>query len=90
MRKAVILTLPWARSKCFFRLQEETRKGVVIHGEPLSHKACKDCTRVGQDIPYPSLDGKPSSHFLALISLLLAACAASCLFHLYYIALPFI
>lgn len=88
-------TLLCASSTCFPPgLQEETRKGVVIHGEPLSHKAFKTYInvlyiRLGQDIPYPSLDDKPSSDCLALISLLLAICAASCLFRLYCIALPF-
>lgn len=86
--------LPCASSTCFPGLQEETRKGAVIHGEPLSHKAFKayvnmSYIRLGQDIPYPSLDDKPSSDCLALISLLLAVCAASCLFRSYYIALPF-
>lgn len=79
--KGCYLTLLWASSKCFFQLQEETRKGVVVHGEPVSHKACKGYIRVGQDIPYPLLDGKPSRHYLALVPLLLAVCAALCLFH---------
>lgn len=79
--KGCYLTLPWASSKCFFLLQEETRKGVVVQGEPVSHKACKGCIRVGQDIPYPLLDGRPSSLSLALVSLLLSVCAALCLFH---------
>lgn len=39
-------TLLCASGTCFPGLQEETRKGVVIHGEPLSHKAFKTCINV--------------------------------------------
>lgn len=31
--KGCYLTLPWASHKCIFWFQEETREGVVIHGE---------------------------------------------------------
>lgn len=87
--KGCYLTLPGASSKCCCLLKEETRKGVVIHGEPLSHEACTGYIRVGQDIPYPLLHGKPSSPCLAVVTLPLRVCATLCLFHLCCIALSF-
>lgn len=84
MRKALIWHCHGPAENASFSCRTKTKRKwwFLVN---LSHRIWEGYIRVGQDIPLTWC--RPSNHCLVLVSLLLPACAALCLFHLHDIAL---